>query len=41
LEATEVAIGAGHEKAQSIPDTFHMFLGESNLNNFNHLQGNS
>ena len=38
-EATEVAFGADHEKAQIIPDTFHMFLGESNLNNFNHLQG--
>lgn len=38
-EATEVAFGADHEKAQVIPDTFHMFLGESKLENLNHLPG--
>ncbi|MDG1139910.1 MAG: sugar phosphate isomerase/epimerase [Opitutales bacterium] len=37
--ATRVAFGADHEKAQIIPDTFHMFLGESNLQSFHHLQG--
>ena len=38
-EATQVAFGADHEKAQVIPDTFHMYLGNSKLENFNHLQG--
>jgi sugar phosphate isomerase/epimerase len=38
-EATQVAFGADHEKAQVIPDTFHMFLGNSKLENFHHLQG--
>lgn len=38
-EATEVAFGANHKNAQIIPDTFHMYLGESKLENFNHLQG--
>ena len=38
-DATQVAFGADHKKAQIIPDTFHMFLGNSKLENFNHLQG--
>jgi sugar phosphate isomerase/epimerase len=38
-DATQVAFGADHKKAQIIPDTFHMFLGNSKLDNFNHLQG--
>ena len=38
-EAIEVAFGADHEKAQVIPDTFHMYLGNSKLENFHHLQG--
>ena len=38
-DATKVAFGADHKKAQIIPDTFHMFLGKSKLVNFNHLQG--
>lgn len=38
-EATQVAFGADHEKAQVIPDTIHMFLGNSKLENFHYLQG--
>ena len=38
-KATQVAFGADHEKAQIIPDTFHMFLGESKLQTFHHLRG--